>query len=54
MSPYHEGELAVQARAGVQESARRVGNSIRPSIPLAAQEFLSGQPMVVVGCDSLS
>ncbi|MCC6175679.1 MAG: pyridoxamine 5'-phosphate oxidase family protein [Chloroflexi bacterium] len=48
MSPYHAGELAVQARAGVQELARRVGASIHPSIPLAAQEFLRDQPMLVV------
>lgn len=48
MSPYHVGELAVQARAGVQELARRVGASIHSSIPLAAQEFLRDQPMLVV------
>jgi uncharacterized protein len=48
MAPYHAGELAVQARVGVQEMARRIGNSIRPSIPAAAQEFLRGQPMLVV------
>jgi len=48
MAPYHAGELAVQARAGVQESARRIGNGIRSSIPAAAQEFLRGQPMLVV------
>jgi hypothetical protein len=48
MAPYHAGELAVQARAGVQELARRIGNSIGPSIPAAAQEFLRGQPLLVV------
>ena len=48
MAPYHAGELAVQARAGVQELAHRIGNSIRPSIPAAAQEFLRGQPLLVV------
>jgi uncharacterized protein len=48
MSPYHAGELAVQARAGVQERARRIGNSIRPVMPAAAQEFLRGQPILVV------
>ncbi len=46
---YHEGELAVQTRAGVQEMASRIGKSIRPVIPLAAQEFLSSQPMAVLG-----
>jgi predicted pyridoxine 5'-phosphate oxidase superfamily flavin-nucleotide-binding protein len=48
MAPYHAGELAVQARVGVQQMARRIGNGIRPSIPAAAQEFLRGQPMLVV------
>src|SRR5262245_37240678 len=45
---FHEGELAVQAQAGVQEMAGRVGKSIRSIIPLAAQEFLSSQPFAVV------
>ncbi|HEY7161131.1 MAG TPA: pyridoxamine 5'-phosphate oxidase family protein, partial [Acidobacteriota bacterium] len=44
---FHEGELAVQAQAGVQDMASRVGKSIRPLIPLAAQEFLSSQPIAV-------
>lgn len=49
MNPiYHEGELAVQAKAGVQEMAGRIGKSIRSVIPLAAQEFLSSQPMAVL------
>lgn len=48
-SPYHEGELAVQARAGAQEMARRVGRSIGSTIPSAAQEFLGRQPMAIVG-----
>ncbi len=47
-SPFHGGELAVQARAGVQESARRVGGSIHATIPAAAQEFLRSQPLAVV------
>ena len=45
---YHEGELAVQTRAGVREMSARIGKSIHASIPLAAQEFLSSQPMVVI------
>ena len=49
VSPYHEGELAVQARAGVQEMARRIGRSIGSTIPPAAQEFLARQPMVMIG-----
>jgi predicted pyridoxine 5'-phosphate oxidase superfamily flavin-nucleotide-binding protein len=48
MVAYHAGELAVQTRAGVQEMARRIGNGIRRSIPAAAQDFLRGQPMLVV------
>ena len=48
-SKYHAGELEVQARAGVREMAERVGNSIRPTIPAAAHEFLLDQPMLVVG-----
>ncbi len=46
---YHTGELEVQARAGVREMAARVGNSIRPTIPAAAHEFLLDQPMLAVG-----
>ncbi len=46
---YHAGELEVQARAGVREMAARVSNSIRPTIPAAAHEFLLDQPILVVG-----
>jgi predicted pyridoxine 5'-phosphate oxidase superfamily flavin-nucleotide-binding protein len=45
---FHEGELAVQARAGVRDVARRVGGGIRSTIPAVAREFLRGQPMVVL------
>lgn len=45
---YHEGELAVQQRAGVTEMARRVSRGIHESIPDAAQEFLAEQEMVVL------
>jgi uncharacterized protein len=45
---YHEGELAVQAQAGVGKMASRVGKSIRSIIPLAAQEFLNSQPIAVL------
>jgi len=44
---YHSGELAVQSKAGVQEMAARIGNSIRPQIPSAAQDFLSYQQIAV-------
>lgn len=46
---YHAGEIAVQARAGVQEMAQRIGKGIKPSLPPVAQAFLSAQPMVLVG-----
>lgn len=46
---YHPGEIEVQERAGVRPMAERVGNSIHPTIPPAAREFLEEQPMIVVG-----
>ena len=48
-SVYHEGELEVQARAGVREMASRIGRGIHPSIPEAAREFMRQQPFVIVG-----
>ncbi|MEO5574418.1 MAG: pyridoxamine 5'-phosphate oxidase family protein [Gammaproteobacteria bacterium] len=45
---YHSGELEVQARAGVQRQADRVGQIIGSTIPSAAQEFLRRQPFVVL------
>ena len=45
---YHLGELEVQARAGVQQQAERVGKIISSAMPLAAQEFLRRQPFVVL------
>lgn len=45
---YHSGELEVQARAGVQYEASRVGKIIGAAIPLAAQEFLRRQPFAVL------
>lgn len=48
-SVYHAGELAVQARVGVQYEASRVGGSIRDFIPELAQEFLRLQPMAILG-----
>ncbi len=46
---YHPGEIEVQERAGVRAMAERVGNSIHPTIPPTAREFLREQPMIVVG-----
>ncbi|MBI3651571.1 MAG: pyridoxamine 5'-phosphate oxidase family protein [Acidobacteria bacterium] len=45
---YHQGELTVQALAGVQELASRIGKSIGSTIPAAAQDFLCRQPLAVV------
>lgn len=44
---YHEGERAVQERAGVAAMAVRIGRGIHPTIPVAAAEFLGEQRMVV-------
>lgn len=48
-SPYHSGELIVQARAGVQEEADRLGKSIGSVIKPAAQDFLRSQRLAVAG-----
>src|SRR3569832_1822690 len=44
---YHSGELAVQARAGVQEEAEALGKSIGSIIKPAAQEFLHSQQLAI-------
>jgi predicted pyridoxine 5'-phosphate oxidase superfamily flavin-nucleotide-binding protein len=46
---YHDGERAVQARAGVQVQAERNGRGIRRSIPDIAAEFLAERRFVVAG-----
>jgi hypothetical protein len=48
-STYHAGELAVQARAGSLEMARRIGLGIKATLPAAAQNFLRQQWMAIVG-----
>ena len=45
---YHEGELRVQARAGVADQAARIGRGIRDELPAAAAEFLDERRFVVV------
>ncbi len=45
---FHAGELAVQRQAGVQHMAARVGNSIKPTIPLPAADFLTGRPFTIL------
>ena len=44
---YHSGELAVQARAGVQEEAEALGKSIGSIIKPAAKEFLHSQQLAI-------
>ncbi len=48
MGKFHEGERAVQDRAGVAGMAAKVGRSIHPSVPPWAGDFLSEQPFVVL------
>ena len=48
-TPFHPGELEVQARAGVRAMAARIGTGIHPTIPAAARDFLADQPFAVVG-----
>lgn len=46
---YHEGEIAIQTRAGVREMAERIGRGIRDVVPDAGATFLSERPFAVVG-----
>ncbi len=46
---FHEGEREIQAQAGVQIMAQRVGRGIHPTIPPAAEGFLLEQIMAVAG-----
>jgi len=46
--PFHEGEIAVQARAGERDIAERVGAGITSRIQPGALGFLSRQRMLVV------
>jgi hypothetical protein len=45
--PFHDGELAVQERAGVRGMARRIGGGIGATIPRGAGEFLGQLPFVI-------
>ena len=49
VGPYHEGELAVQERAGVSDMARRIARGVRAEIPPVAAGFLAEQRLVVMG-----
>src|SRR6185295_10959530 len=46
---FHRGEREMQRRGGCEDMAVRVGRSIRDFIPAAAAEFLSEQPLVLLG-----
>lgn len=47
-SPFHAGELAVQAREGVGRNAARVGAGFQWSLSGPAREFLARQRLLVV------
>jgi predicted pyridoxine 5'-phosphate oxidase superfamily flavin-nucleotide-binding protein len=46
--PFHEGELAVQERAGERDLARRLGSAVSPRILEGALAFLSRQRLLAV------
>ena len=48
-TPFHEGEVAVQDRAGVRGQARRVGGIIEATLAPTTRAFLARQPFVIVG-----
>jgi hypothetical protein len=45
---FHEGERAIQRRAGAERVAAQVGRGILPFVPTEFGAFLSRQPFVVV------
>ncbi len=49
MTAFHEGERAVQERAGVRAMAERIAGSIHDRIPERAADFLRGAPLIVTG-----
>ena len=53
-SMFHEGERAVQRRAGVEDLARRIGSSaLREEVPPDFAAFLSEQRLLVVASRDL-
>lgn len=46
---FHEGEIAVQTRAGGREMAAKVGGGIRAAIAPERREFIARQPVAVFG-----
>ena len=52
ISPFHEGEIAVQTQAGVEEKAKMIGHVILDRIRDDAIPFIAQQSMAVLGsCD---
>lgn len=52
-NPFHDGECAAQARAGVGDMAARVGGFIRDHLPEQHREFHTSLPFLVVsGADA--
>ena len=49
MPRFHEGELAVQTRAGVAERAAAMQDAFETELPPVAAEFLAAQPWIVLG-----
>ena len=48
MGVFHEGERAVQARAGVEAESRGLGRGITRSIPPGAEPFLEAQRIAIL------
>jgi uncharacterized protein len=49
MGPFHEGELEVQRRVGVERNAERIGNSIHGEIPELARRFAAEREFLLLG-----
>jgi predicted pyridoxine 5'-phosphate oxidase superfamily flavin-nucleotide-binding protein len=49
MRGYHDGQRAVQRRAGGSATAERLERGIRPQLPDVAQEFLAGLRLLFAG-----
>src|ERR1044071_5163502 len=49
-SPFHAGEQALQARAGMRERIERAGRTMnRDFMPDQHREFFAAQPLIFVG-----
>lgn len=48
-SPFHKGELAVQAQSGVLDEAAMLGKMFRPYLTEQHREFFAQLPMLLVG-----